>query len=89
MLLLFGHLLDAGDEVVLSDPYYACYPNFIRYAEGRPVYVDVTESGRLSVPARGDSRKSSGPRTRAIVINSPANPTGAVLSAERSWRSPS
>src|SRR3989449_10049756 len=34
MLLLFGHLLDPGDEVVLSDPYYACYPNFIRYAEG-------------------------------------------------------
>jgi len=37
MLLLFGHLLDPGDEVVLSDPYYACYPNFIRYAEGMPV----------------------------------------------------
>ena len=30
MLLLFGHLLDPGDEVVLGDPYYACYPNFIR-----------------------------------------------------------
>jgi hypothetical protein len=43
MLLLFGHLLDAGDEVVLSDPYYACYPNFIRYAEGQPVYVGVRE----------------------------------------------
>src|SRR5262249_16240649 len=36
MLLLFGHLLDPGDEVVLSNPYYACYPNFIRYADGVP-----------------------------------------------------
>ena len=36
-------LLDPGDEVVLSDPYYACYPNFIRYADGVPVYVDTTE----------------------------------------------
>jgi aspartate/methionine/tyrosine aminotransferase len=82
MLLLFGHLLDAGDEVVLSDPYYACYPNFIRYAEGRPVYVDVTESDGFQYRPAAIGEKL-GPRTRAIVINSPANPTGAVLSAER------
>src|SRR5262249_7858143 len=43
MLLLFGALLDPGDEVVLSDPYYACYPNFIKYADGVPVTVDTTE----------------------------------------------
>jgi aspartate/methionine/tyrosine aminotransferase len=43
MMLLFGALLDPGDEVVLSDPYYACYPNFVRYADGVPVYVDTTE----------------------------------------------
>ncbi len=82
MLLLFGHLLDEGDEVVLSDPYYACYPNFIRYAEGRPVYVDVTESDGFQYRPEA-IRGRLGPRTRAIVINSPANPTGAVLSAER------
>ena len=44
MLLLFGHLLDAGDEVVISDPYYACYPNFIKYADGVPVTVPVAEA---------------------------------------------
>ena len=82
MLLLFGHLLDAGDEVVLSDPYYACYPNFIRYAEGRPVYVDVTESDGFQYRPEAIHARL-GPRTRAIVINSPANPTGAVLPAER------
>ena len=82
MLLLFGHLLDAGDEVVLSNPYYACYPNFIRYAEGRPVYVDVTESDGFQYRPEA-IRGRLGPRTRAIVINSPANPTGSVLSAER------
>jgi aspartate/methionine/tyrosine aminotransferase len=81
-MLLFGHLLDAGDEVVLSNPYYACYPNFIRYAEGRPVYVDVTESDGFQYRPEA-IRGRLGPRTRAIVINSPANPTGAVLSAER------
>jgi (5-formylfuran-3-yl)methyl phosphate transaminase len=82
MLLLFGHLLDAGDEVVLSDPYYACYPNFIRYAEGRPVYVDVTESDGFQYRPEA-IRARLGPRSRAIMINSPANPTGSVLSAER------
>jgi (5-formylfuran-3-yl)methyl phosphate transaminase len=82
MLLLFGHLLDPGDEVILSDPYYACYPNFIRYAEGQPVYVGVTEEDGFQYrPEAIQSR--IGPRTRAIMINSPANPTGTVLSADR------
>jgi aspartate/methionine/tyrosine aminotransferase len=82
MLLLFGHLLDPGDEVVLSDPYYACYPNFIRYADGRPVYVGVTEEDGFQYRPEA-IRKRLGPRTRAIMINSPANPTGTVLSPER------
>jgi (5-formylfuran-3-yl)methyl phosphate transaminase len=82
MLLLFGHLLNPGDEVILSDPYYACYPNFIRYAEGQPVYVGVTEEDGFQYrPEAIQSR--IGPRTRAIMINSPANPTGTVLSADR------
>src|SRR5213594_4718566 len=82
MLLLFGHLLDPDDEVVLSDPYYACYPNFIRYAEGMPVYVGVTEEDGFQYRPEA-IRERLGPRTRAIVINSPPNPTGTVLSAER------
>ena len=82
MLLLFGHLLDPGDEVVLSDPYYACYPNFIRYAEGRPVYVGTTEEDGFQYRPEA-IRERLGPRTKAIVINSPANPTGTVLSPER------
>jgi len=82
MLLLFGHLLDPGDEVVLSDPYYACYPNFIRYSEGRPVYVGTTEEDAFQYRPEA-IRERLGPRTKAIVINSPANPTGTVLSPER------
>jgi aspartate/methionine/tyrosine aminotransferase len=82
MLLLFGHLLDPGDEVVLSDPYYACYPNFIRYADGRPVYVGVTEEDGFQYRPEA-IRERLTDRTRAIVINSPANPTGTVLSPER------
>jgi aspartate/methionine/tyrosine aminotransferase len=82
MLLLFGHLLDPGDEVILSDPYYACYPSFIRYADGVPVTVPIAESDHFQYrPA--DIERRRGPRTRAIIVNSPANPTGAVLGADR------
>ena len=82
MLLLFGALLDPGDEVVLSDPYYACYPNFIRYAEGVPVYVDTTEEDGFQYRPEAIAPRL-GPRTRAILVNSPANPTGAVLAPDR------
>jgi aspartate/methionine/tyrosine aminotransferase len=82
MLLLFGHLLEPGDEVVLSDPYYACYPNFIRYADGVPATVPIAEDDGFQY--RPDAiRHRLGPRTKAIMVNSPANPTGAVLSPER------
>src|SRR3989475_5071306 len=81
MLLLFGHLLDAGDEVVLSDPYYACYPNFIRYAEGVPTTVGVAESDGFQLRAELIGERI-GARTKAVLINSPGNPTGAVLSAD-------
>jgi (5-formylfuran-3-yl)methyl phosphate transaminase len=67
---------------VLSDPYYACYPHFIRYAEGVPAYVDVTEDDGFQYRPEDIAGRLT-PRTRAIIINSPANPTGAVLSDDR------
>src|SRR5882724_1857200 len=67
MLLLFGHLLDAGDEVVLSDPYYACYPNFIRYAEGVPTTVGVAESDGFQLRAELIGERI-GARTKAVLI---------------------
>jgi aspartate/methionine/tyrosine aminotransferase len=82
MLLLFGHLLHPGDEVIMSDPYYACYPNFVRYADGVPAAVGVAEADGFQLrPEAVRARLSS--RTRAILVNSPANPTGGVLSTER------
>ena len=81
MLLLFGHLLDPGDEVVTGDPYYACYPNFVRYAGGRLVTIATDEADGFALHA-GAVRERMTPRTRAVLINSPANPTGAVTGAD-------
>ncbi|MFQ5457609.1 MAG: pyridoxal phosphate-dependent aminotransferase [Myxococcota bacterium] len=82
MLLLFAMLLEPGDEVILSDPHYACYPNFITFFDAVPALVPVrAEEGFLLDPDAVRSRINR--RTRAILINSPANPTGAVLPPDR------
>lgn len=82
MLLIFGALLEAGDEVIISDPHYACYPNFIRFVDGIPVRIPVAEEDGFQFRPEEISRMIT-PRTRAIFINSPANPTGNLLSSVR------
>jgi len=82
MMLVFSLLLEAGDEVIISDPGYACYPNFIRFAGGVPVPVPICEEGGFQLSAEMVARRITS-RTRALVINSPSNPTGTVLSGER------
>jgi aspartate/methionine/tyrosine aminotransferase len=81
MLLVFSLLLEPGDEVILGTPHYPCYPNFIRYCGGVPVLVP-TDPERGYQLAMDDVRAARTPRTRAIVVNSPANPTGAIQSGE-------
>ena len=80
MLLLFGALLDPGDEVIISDPCYPAYPNYISFLGGVPVPVRVRaeECFRFRLD---EVRAAITPRTRAIMINSPANPMGTVLPA--------
>ena len=82
MLLLFSALLEPGDEVILSNPYYPCYPNIIRFVDGSPVFVQVLEEeGFQYLPEMIEEKLS--PRVKGIMINSPSNPTGNVMPAER------
>ena len=82
MLLACFALLERGDNIILPDPYYACYPNFIILADGVPRYVDVREEDGFHYRPETVARKI-GKRTRAILVNSPANPTGTVLDQDR------
>jgi aspartate/methionine/tyrosine aminotransferase len=82
MFLLFAALLEPGDEVIISDPHYACYPNFIKFVQGRVVTVPVYEEDGFQYRPEAIAAKISD-RTRAVFINSPSNPTGNLLSAER------
>ena len=85
MLLLFSALLDQGDEIILSNPYYPCYPNIIRYVDGSPVFVEVREEEGFQYLPEMIQEKLS-PRVKGIMINSPSNPTGNVMSRERMER---
>jgi aspartate/methionine/tyrosine aminotransferase len=78
MLLLFGALLDPGDEVILSDPCYPAYSNYVDFLGGRsvPVRVRAEEGFRFRA---GEVRSAITERTRGIMINSPANPMGTTL----------
>lgn len=85
MLLLFSALLEPDDEVILSNPYYPCYPNIIRFVGGSPVFVPVMEEdGFQYLPEMIEERLN--PRVKGIMINSPSNPTGNVMEPERMIR---
>ncbi len=82
MVLVFAALLDPGDEVLLADPGYACYPNFVRAFGGASVRLPVREEDGFQFDPQA-VRAAVGPATRAIMLNSPANPTGIVTPVER------
>ncbi|MCS7058939.1 MAG: pyridoxal phosphate-dependent aminotransferase [Meiothermus sp.] len=78
---LFQAILNPGDEVIVIGPYWVSYPEMVRFAEGVPVEVLTgPESGFIPDPADIERRITS--RTKAIVVNSPGNPTGAVYPKE-------
>ncbi|WP_406661096.1 pyridoxal phosphate-dependent aminotransferase [Methanolobus sp. ZRKC3] len=80
MLLLFMALLDSEDKVIMSNPHYACYPNFVRAVGGEPDFVYTNEDNGFILQPEDVAAKID-ERTKAILINSPSNPTGQVLPA--------
>jgi aspartate aminotransferase len=71
-------LVDHGDEVILPVPYWVSFKDIIEYAGGKCVYIETDEADNFRLtPEMIESRVSS--RTRAIIINSPNNPSGAVI----------
>ena len=71
-------LIDPGDEIIITDPHYACYPQLIKIAGGVPKKVRIYEEEGFQ-PDVSRIEKAVTPRTKAILINSPANPTGVVI----------
>ncbi len=78
LFLTFLSLVNPGEEVIITDPHYACYPKIIRIAGAYPKFFRIYEEDgfQIDIPAL---KKLVTDKTKAIVINSPSNPTGIVL----------
>jgi aspartate aminotransferase/aminotransferase len=80
ILLALCCTVNPGDEVIVFDPYFVMYPHIVALAGGKTVFVDTYPDFDID-PDR--VKKALTPRTKAIIVNSPANPTGRVYSRER------
>lgn len=79
---IFMALLEQGDEVIIPAPYWVSYPDMVMIAGGKPVIVDSSAAEGFC-PEPEDIRRAVTARTRAIVINTPSNPTGALYDRAR------
>jgi len=74
-------LVDHGDEVILPVPYWVSFKDIIQYAGGKVVYVESDEAESFRITAKMIEAAIT-PRTKAIILNTPSNPSGAVVSPE-------
>jgi aspartate aminotransferase len=72
-------LVDHGDEVILPVPYWVSFKDIIQYAGGKVVYLETSETENFRITADA-IEKAITPRTKAIILNSPSNPAGSVVS---------
>lgn len=81
LFTLFQVLLNEGDEVIVPAPYWVSYPEQIKLAEGEPVIVSAEESNDFKLTPE-QLKNAITPKTKAVIINSPSNPTGMMYSEE-------
>jgi len=82
LFMIFSALLERDEEIIISDPHYPCYPNFATFLGAKPVSVNVFEEEGFQYKPEEITKKIT-PRSKAILVNSPSNPTGMLLSPER------
>jgi aspartate aminotransferase len=73
-------LVDHGDEVILPVPYWVSFKDIIQYAGGKVVFLETSEAENFRITAAA-IEKAITPKTKAIILNSPSNPAGSVVSA--------
>jgi aspartate aminotransferase len=78
---LFQVLLDPGDEVVIQAPYWVSYPEMVQLADGVAAIVPTSAENGFRMTA-AELERAITPRTRAVLLNSPSNPTGAAYGAD-------
>ena len=77
----FMAILNPGDEVIIPAPYWVSYPEMVKMADGVPVYIETTEDNNFKFTMK-QLESSMSPKTRALVLNTPSNPTGMIYNKE-------
>ena len=78
---IFATLIDEGDEVIIPAPYWVTYPELVKYHGGVPIIVETDESTNFKLTPEM-LKKAITPKTKALIITTPSNPTGAIYSKE-------
>ncbi|MBO0958185.1 pyridoxal phosphate-dependent aminotransferase [Neobacillus sp. MM2021_6] len=78
---LFQVLLNDGDEVIIPTPYWVSYPEQVKLAGGIPVYIEGHERNQFKISPQ-QLKEAISDKTKAVIINSPSNPTGVLYPAE-------
>ena len=79
---IFQAFLDPGDEVIIPAPYWLSYPEMVKLSDGVPVIVQTLPENNF-MPTRAELLAKLTPKTKAIVLNSPSNPTGGVATRQQ------
>ncbi|MBU3092240.1 pyridoxal phosphate-dependent aminotransferase [Clostridium sp. CM028] len=78
---VFQAILNPGDEVLIGVPYWVSYPELVKLADGEPIYIETEEINEFKLTIASLNRALT-PKSKAIILNSPNNPTGTVYSKE-------
>jgi aspartate aminotransferase len=81
LFTLFQVILDPGDEVIIPSPYWVSYPEQVKLAGGIPIHIEGTASAQFKVTAE-QIREAVTSKTKAVILNTPGNPTGMIYSLE-------
>jgi aspartate aminotransferase len=78
---VFEAILNPGDEVLIGIPYWVSYPELVKLADGKPIYIETEESNKFKLTIE-NLNKAITSKSKALVLNSPNNPTGTVYTIE-------
>ena len=78
---IFASILDEGDEVIIPAPFWVTYPELVKYHDGVPVTIETTEETNFKITPEM-LKKAITPKTKALILTTPSNPTGAVYSKD-------
>ena len=78
---IFATLLNEGDEVIIPAPFWVTYPELVKYHDGIPIIIQTTEESDFKITPEM-LKKAITPKTKALMLTTPSNPTGAIYSKE-------